>query len=155
MEVDSTMPDREMTAMSVVPPPDVHDHVAVGLGDVDARADGGGHGLLNQIDPPGAAWMPASIDGALLHLGDAGGDADDDAGFEQPEGSHLADELLEHPLGHVVVGDDALPQGADGDDVAGGPAQHGLSLCAHLQQLAGCLVHGHHGGLPAAPRPYP
>ena len=40
---------------------DVHDHVAVGLGDVDARADGGGHGLLNQIDPPGAAWMPASM----------------------------------------------------------------------------------------------
>ena len=56
----------------------------------------------------------------------------------------LADELLEHPLRHVVVGNDAVPQGADGHDVAGGTAQHGLSLGAHLQQAAGILVDGHH-----------
>ena len=48
----------------------------------------------------------------------------------------LADELLEHPLGHVVVGDDALTQGTDGHDVAGGTAQHGLGVCAHAEQAA-------------------
>ena len=57
------------------------------------------------------------------------------------------DKFLQHPLRHVVVGDDALPQGTDGNDVAGGAAQHGLGVRAHLQQLAGGLVHGHHGGL--------
>ena len=56
----------------------------------------------------------------------------------------LADELLEHPLRHIVVGNDAVPQGADGHDVAGGTAQHSLSLGAHLQQAAGILVDGHH-----------
>ena len=59
---------------------------------------------------------------------------------------NLVDELLQHPLRHVIVGDDALPQGADGHDVAGGPAQHGLGLGAHLQELAGILIHGNDGG---------
>lgn len=59
----------------------------------------------------------------------------------------LADELLEHPLGHVVVGDDALPQGTDGHDVAGGTAQHSLGVGAHAEQAAVVLVDGHHGGL--------
>jgi len=38
------------------------------------------------------------------------------------------DELLEHPLGHLVVGDNALAQGADRDDVAGRAAQQGLRI---------------------------
>ena len=37
-----------------------------------------------------------------------------------------------------------MPEGADGHDVAGSTAQHGLSLGAHLQQAAGILVDGHH-----------
>ena len=32
---------------------DVHHHVAVGLGDVNPRADGGGQGLFNEVHPPG------------------------------------------------------------------------------------------------------
>ena len=127
---------------------DVHDHVAVGFGDVDARADGGGQGLLNEKDPPGAGLNARVHHGALLHLGDAGGHADDHPGLEETEGGGLSDKLLEHPLGHVEVGDDALPQGADGHDVAGGTAQHLLGVGAHLQQGALVLVHGHHGGLP-------
>src|SRR5699024_4878244 len=126
---------------------DIHHHVAVGLGDVDARADGGGHRLLNEVHPAAAGLDARVHHGPLLHLGDAGGDADDDPGLEDHEARHLADELPEHPLGHVVVGDDALPQGADGDDVAGGAAQHLAGLLANLQELAGILVHGHHGWL--------
>ena len=121
--------------------------MAVGLGDVDAGADGGGHGLFNEVDLPGAGLDARVDDGTLLHLGDAGGHADDDPGLKEGHAGHLVDELPQHPLRHIVVGDDALPQGADGDDVAGGPAQHGLGLRAHLQQLAGGLVHGHHRGL--------
>ena len=57
------------------------------------------------------------------------------------------DKLLEHALGHLVVGDDALAQGADGNDVAGGTAEHGLRLSADLQELAGILVDGDDRGL--------
>ena len=64
---------------------DVHYHVAVGLGNVDARADGRGHRLLDEVHAAGAG-LNARIDhGALLYLGDAGGDADDDTGLEQLE----------------------------------------------------------------------
>ena len=127
---------------------DVHHHVAVRLGDVYARADGGGQRLLNEVDLPGAGLDAGVDDGALLHLGDAGRHADDHPGLEQPEGGHLADEFPQHPLGHVVVGDDALPQGPDGHNIAGRAAQHLLGVGAHLQQLAGVLVDGYHRGLP-------
>ena len=126
---------------------DVHHHVAVGLGDVDACADGGGHRLLDQVDLPGASLNACVDDGALLDLRDTGGHADDDPGLEEGKAGNLVDELLQHPLRHVIVGDDALPQRTDGDDVAGGTAQHGLGVGAHLQELAGGLVHGHHRGL--------
>ena len=126
---------------------DVHHHVAVGLGDVDACADGGGHRLLDEVDLPGASLNACVDDGALLDLRDTGGHADDDPGLEEGEAGNLVDELLQHPLRHVIVGDHALPQRTDGDDVAGGTAQHGLGVGAHLQKLTCGLVHGHHRGL--------
>ena len=57
------------------------------------------------------------------------------------------DKLPEHPLSHVVVGNNTLAQGTDGDNVAGGAARHSLGVRAHLQKLARVLVHGHHGRL--------
>ena len=127
---------------------DIHHHVAVRLGNVDAGADGRGHRLLDQIHTAGARLDAGVHHGTLLDLGDAGGHTDDDAGLEQLEAAHhLVQELAEHTLGHVVVGDHALAQGADGHDVAGGTAQHGLGLGAHLKKLAGILVNGHHGRL--------
>ena len=127
--------------------PDVHHHVAVGLGDVDACADGGGHRLLDEVDLPGASLNACVDDGALLDLRDAGGHADDDPGLEEGEAGDLMDELLQHPLRHVIVGDHALPQRTDGDDIAGGTPQHGLGVGAHLQKLTCGLVHRHHRGL--------
>ena len=126
---------------------DVNDHVAVGLSDVDTRADGSGHRLLNEVGPAGASLNTGVDHGALLNLGDAGGHTDEQAGLKEGEGGNLLDKLLEHPLGHVVVGDHALTQGTHGNDVAGGTAQHSLGVGAHLQQLAGVFIHGHHGGL--------
>ena len=55
--------------------------------------------------------------------------------------------MLDHLFGHLIVGDDALPQGADGDDVAGGTAQHALGLGPDGQGLARVFIDGHHRGL--------
>ena len=126
---------------------DIHHHMAVRLGDVDARADGGGYRLLNEVHPAAPGLDARVHHSPLFHLGDAGGHADDDPGLKDHEARHLAEELLEHTLRHVVVGDNALPQGADGHDVPRRAAQHLPGLLAHLQQLARILVHRHHRGL--------
>ena len=126
---------------------DVDDEVTVGLGDVDARADGRRDRLLNEVHAARARLNARVDDRALLDLGDAGGHADDDARLEELEAHDLVDELLEHPLGHLVVGDNALAQGADRNDVAGRAAQHGLRVRADLQQLARILINGHHARL--------
>ena len=126
---------------------DVHDHIAVGLGDVHARPNGRGHRLLDEVHPAGARLLARVDDGAFLHLRDDAGDADDHVGLEQPEAQHLFDKVLDHLFGHFIVGDDTLAQGTHGDDVAGGAAQHALGLRADGQRLAGVLVDGHHGRL--------
>jgi hypothetical protein len=76
---------------------DVDHHVARGLGDGQARPDGRGHGLLDEVHLAGAGALGALAHGALLHLGDAEGHADDDAGLHQRAAVvHLADEVPEH-----------------------------------------------------------
>ena len=122
--------------------------MTVGLGDIDARADGGGHRLLDEVDPAGPSLDARVDDGPLLHLGNAGGNADNNAGLKEAESSDLTDKLLEHPLSHIVIRDNALPQGTDGNDVARSTAQHLLGVGAHLQELAGILVDGYHRRLP-------
>jgi hypothetical protein len=57
-------------------------------------------------------------------------------GLKNWKPADLMDKLPEHPLGHVVIGDHALAQRTDGHDVAGRTAQHGLRVCADLQQFA-------------------
>ena len=55
---------------------------------------------------------------------------------------HPADEVLDHLLGDLEVGDDAVAQGADGLDVAGRAADHLLGLVADGEdlRLRPCLV---------------
>ena len=59
----------------------------------------------------------------------------------------LLDEVVEHLLGDFEVGYDAILHGLDGDDVAGGAAEHLLGLLAHGLHFTGVLVDGHNGGL--------
>jgi len=81
---------------------------------------GGGKAMINEHDTThGPAFDPRH----------AAGDADHQAG-----GHHAAafiallDEVLDHLLRRVEVGDHPIPQGTDGADVAGGAAQHELGL---------------------------
>ena len=58
---------------------DVDDHAADRLVDRQAGADRGGHRLLDGVGLARAGGEGGVLGGALLDLGDAGGDADDDA----------------------------------------------------------------------------
>jgi len=60
---------------------------------------------------------------------------------------HLADEVAQHRLGDVEVGDDAVLHRADGGDVARGAAEHSLSLVADGADLARDGIEGDDGRL--------
>jgi hypothetical protein len=65
-----------------------------------------------------AGLVAGVLDRALLHAGDAARHADDDARLgEVPALVHLLDEVAQHPLGGVEVGDDAVAQRPDRHDV--------------------------------------
>ena len=57
---------------------------------------------------------------------------------------HLLDEVAQHLLGDVEVGDDAVLERADGRDVPGRAAEHPLGLDADRVHLAGALVDRDH-----------
>ena len=82
----------------------------------------------------------------LLDLGHAGRHADDDARprDEREAVVDLADEIPEHVLHHLVLGDDALAQRPDGNDVRGRPPDHALRLGADRQDAPGAGIHRHH-----------
>ena len=76
---------------------DVDDHAADRFGDRQAGADGRGHRLFDQVGLARAGVEGGVVHGALLHFGDAAGDADDHARARQAERSslvHLADEVV-------------------------------------------------------------
>ena len=103
---------------------DVHDHVRARLGHRQARAERGGDGVLDQVDLAGARLLGRLADRAPLHLGDAGGHADDHARVhEAPPLAGLADEVVEHLLGRVEVGDDAVAERPDDRRSCPGPGR--------------------------------
>ena len=88
---------------------DIHHHVARGLGDRQAGADRRHHGLLHQVNFARLGAICGVDHGALFHLRDLAGHADDDSRVHQ----HLApvrllNEVVQHALGDFEVGDDAV-----------------------------------------------
>ena len=72
------------------------------------------------------------------------------SGEEKPRRAFtLRMKMLDHLLGDLEIGDHAVPQGSDGGDVAGGPAQHLLGLLADGENLflAAHIRDRHHGRL--------
>ena len=141
------MPPSEMTATSVVPPPMSTIMFPVGSAIGRPGADRGRHRLLDQVRLPGAGGERRLLDGAPLDAGDAGRDADDDARVGEAVLVHLLDEVAEHLLGDVEVGDHAVLQRADRGDRPGRAAEHPLRLDADRVHLAGALVDRDHGRL--------
>src|SRR5262249_7386609 len=116
----STMPPREMTATSGVPPPVSPTMQPGGSMIRRAGAQRGGHRLFDQVGLAGAGVEGGVVDGALLDLGDTARDADYDARPRDAEAValvHGADEVVQHALRDVEVGDDAVFQRTHGNDV--------------------------------------
>ena len=127
---------------------DIDDHVASGLGNIYARADGGRDGFLNEVGMARAGFLGGVDNGALFDLGNAGGHAYDHAGLEEYLGPHdLLEEVAQEPFGDVEIGDNAVAQGADCDDVAGGAAEHAARLFTDGIDVPGDLFYGNDGGL--------
>jgi hypothetical protein len=60
---------------------------------------------------------------------------------------HLLDEVPEHLLGDVEVGDDTVLQRADRNDVRRGSPDHALGFGAHREDGTGLCVDRYDGGL--------
>src|SRR5215210_4835436 len=113
---------------------DVDDHRSDRGGHRHVGADRGSHGLLDQIDGAGPGVGGGGADRAALDRSRSGRDTDHD--FREAPGAHLAavhlvDEMLDHLLGDVDVGNDSIAQGADGFDLVGRLAHHQLGVLAN------------------------
>ncbi len=129
---------------------DIDDHRARRILDGQVCADGCCHGLLDEVGLARAGLDGRLEDGALLDGGDAGGHAHDDARTRRPGIAALAgllDEVVEHDLGDVEVGDDAVLERALGDDRAGGAADHALGVGTHREDAVLAAVDGDDRGL--------
>src|SRR4051812_12581371 len=105
---------------------DVDDHGARGLADGQPGPDRGGHRLLDEVGLARTGREAGLLDGALLDAGDAGGHADDDARVRPAVLVHLLDEVAEHLLRHLEVGDHPVLERPDRGDRARRAAEHPL-----------------------------
>src|SRR5690606_31686479 len=120
---------------------DVHHHVPARLGHVDARPDGGGHGLGNDHDFFRARLHASFDDGPLPDAGDARRDADRDLRPHQgPTTEHFSNVMFQHDFGHGVIGDDAVFERTDGNDAPGSAADHLPRFFTYREDFVGRLV---------------
>src|SRR5579884_3310757 len=126
---------------------DVDDHAAGRLGNGQAGPDRRRHGLLDQERLAGAGADGRVVHGALLDFRHTRGDADHDARTRRKETRmHLADEVAQHLLHDVEVGNHTVLEGTDGDDVGGRSAHHALGVGSDGQHLLALLIDGYDGG---------
>ena len=142
MDWETTMSPREMTATSVVPPP--MSMIRLPVGSLrETGADRGRHRLLDQIGLARARAQAGLLDRALLYAGHAGGNAHDHPGMGEAAVIGAFDEVAEHRLRDLEVGDHAVLQGSHGVDRGRGAAEHLLRLGPNRVDLAGGDVHRH------------
>src|SRR5262249_491593 len=115
---------------------DVDDQVAARLVNRQAPTDGRGPPPPYSLHPARAGPQRRRAPRAVVALRDARRDADYHARPVEGPGPlasgrdlpRALDEILQHPLGDVEVGDDAILQRAQRLDVLGGAAEHRLGL---------------------------
>jgi hypothetical protein len=138
MDLENTMPESEMMAISVVPPPMSTIMLAAGssTGRPTPRAAAMGSRMVMTSRAP--AWVADSFTARFSTSVMPEGMAMTTRGETTLELlCTLLDEVAQHRLGDVEVGDDAVLHRADGGDVAWGAAEHLLGFVADGQDLAG------------------
>ncbi len=142
-----TIPPREMTATSVVPPPMSTTMFPVGscTGSPAPIAAAIGSSMMYAFRAP--AYSAASMTARLLDSGDPRRDADDHPGLCEPALVDPLDEVAEHLLADLEVRDHPVFERTYRLDVARRPADHPLRLCTDCERPAVFDVHGHDGRL--------
>ena len=113
------------------PAADIHHHRTDGLGHRHPRADRGRHRLLDQIHLARARIRRRVADRTPLHLGRSARHADHDLGVATELAAvHLLDEVVDHLLGDIDVGDHAVAQWPDRLDIARRAAHHHFRVIA-------------------------
>ena len=141
------MPPSEMTATSVVPPPMSTIMLPVGSETGRPAPIAAAIGSSIRYACARACRERGLLDRALLDARHAAGHADDDARVRPAILVHLLDEVAQHLLGHVEVGDHAVLERPDRRDRAGRAPEHALRLDADGVHLTRALVDRHHRGL--------
>jgi hypothetical protein len=126
---------------------DVDDHRTGRLADRQPGADRGRHRLLDQVGLARAGRQARLLDRALLDAGDTRWHADNNARVREAALVDLLDEVAQHLLGHVEVGDHAVLERPDRRDRARRAAEHPLGLDPDGVHLAGARVDRHHARL--------
>src|SRR5688572_1331147 len=138
MEVSHTMPESAMTAISVVPPPMSMTMFPVGVstGSPTPMAAAMGSATMYTSLAPAALALcrTARRSSSVMPLGTP----------TTALGRDRLQEVAQHDLGHVHVGDDAVLERTHRTDALGRTAQRLLGLQPDGLDLVGGLFHGHH-----------
>jgi len=139
--------DRHLARASA----DVDNHGACRFGDRQPHADSGGHGLFHEKDLTRAGCMGGILDRALLYPCDSAWDGYHYARTEilalDLAGCDLLDEILQHCLGDVEIGDHTHLHGTDRYDVRRRAAKHALGLEPHCEDVLRTFFDCHNGRL--------
>ena len=100
------------------------ENAAVGLADLQARAQRRCHRLVHKVDLPGARRHDGLHNGVRLDAGDGRRHADRNARLEDARAADLIDKPDDQLVRHAVVLDDAVPQRAHQVNVRGCAAHH-------------------------------
>ena len=126
---------------------DVDHHAGHRVRDGQVRADRGGHRLLDQVDRARSRGARRLVHGAALDVGDPAGHAEHDSRVGEARPARLRDEVAQHLLGDLEVGDHAVPQRPDRADRSRRPADHPLGLGADRVHAPRLLRDRDHGRL--------
>ena len=95
------------------------------------------------LDLAGSGLVGGVLHRAALDFRDAGGNAYHHARLDEPAARNdLLDEILDHLFRHVRIRDDAVPQGADGDDIPGRFPEHAFGFGSDGDDALGAAFDG-------------
>ena len=119
------MPPREITAISVVPPPISTIMLPQGFVISTPGPDCRGYGFLHNCHLPGSRLIGGLFHSSAFHIRHTAGHTDDNSGLSEASSSHgFLNEIPKHLLCDHIVRDHALAQRPDCHDIAGSPADH-------------------------------